>query len=245
MSSDARIVLARAEDGAYVAITVDGDVEALAAYWPPRGLVIDPSADVTPVVSHAAEAGSRDSLIRLESDLGLFAAEHLAVDVAVHAAIIKAEGVVIALPGESMSGKSMLCAAAHAAGYAVLSDEYVLIDPVSGLVRGWPRSLRLRIEGQWVRQGIAQEHEAMAVDLVASVVFDHHAPTGAGLVGVEELSAGEVAMLLLANTVCAQPRPEDSLRAAAALARTAAGFSAQRGEADLALPELVRLAQRR
>ncbi|MDD2858519.1 MAG: hypothetical protein PHU75_07575, partial [Candidatus Nanopelagicales bacterium] len=239
-----RVLLARAEDGALVSIAFDGDAAALADYWPPMGLdriEVQGSAPV-PALSLAAEAGSRDSLIRLESELGLFAAEHLASAVAVHAAIIKADGRVIVLPGESMSGKSTLCFAAHAAGHTVLSDEYVLVDPVTGLVRGWPRSLRLRVDGQWVRLGIAQEHEPLAVDLVAAITYDHRAPSGAGLVGVEPMSAGEVAMLLIANTVCAQPRPEDTLRAASALARTTDGIAAQRGEAELALAELVQRA---
>ena len=52
----------------------------------------------------------------------------------------------------------------------------------------------------------------------------------------------QVAMLLIANTVCAQPRPEDTLRAASALARSTDGIAAQRGEAELALAELVRRA---
>ncbi|MFA7324073.1 MAG: hypothetical protein WC005_06920, partial [Candidatus Nanopelagicales bacterium] len=217
-----RLICARAQDGARVGIDLVGDDDALLeSFWPPTGLERQARTSQALALRLSADLQSIDSLTRLESDLGLFAAEHLVDEVAVHAAIIKADDQVIVLPGESMTGKSTLCAAAHTAGHAVLSDEYVLIDPESGWVRGWPRSLRLRVDGQWVRRGVARPHEPVAVTLIAAIAYDDHAGPDAGLLDLEPMTPGEVAMLLLANTVCAQARPEDSLRAASALARQA------------------------
>jgi hypothetical protein len=46
-------------------------------------------------------------------------------------------------------------------------------------------------------------------------------------------------MELLANTVCAQRRPVESLSVAAALANSTEGYAGTRAEADVALRELV------
>lgn len=94
-----------------------------------------PNGEPTVTVDNAQSPGGWD---RVESELALFAAERLENLVAVHAALILRQGRALLVPGPSYSGKSTLAVAAAAAGAAVLSDEYALVDPASGLVTDGP-----------------------------------------------------------------------------------------------------------
>jgi len=167
-------------------------------------------------------------------------AERLESLVAVHAAVIRADDVVVLIPGPSYAGKTSLCVAALDAGYDVLSDEYALVDTATGMVTGWPRRLRVRTpSGGAERVGDAVDHDPMAVDLIAEVTFS----TDVDVLSVDELSAGETTLALLGNTLCASSRPEFAFAATLALGRGVAGVTGQRGEAAEALAALVDLAR--
>jgi hypothetical protein len=210
-------------------------------WWPPLGLVAieAPGVERGDVAAISIDLRSPTWRERLESDLGLFAAEHLRWHVAVHAAVIEMDGQLVVLPGPSFTGKSTLCAAALAAGHTVWSDEYALVDPVSGRVTGWPRRIKLRsADGGTERVDIggASVREARPVDRLVFVVYD--ATTDAPL-DVQPITPGDAAMRVLQNTVCAQSRPGDALSAATALARTCEAVAGTRGPAEDALRALL------
>lgn len=232
-----------ADDGAVVEVAVHpGLADALDERWPPVGLArcdrpVGPVAHRV-IVSAADQLGEpRPGWDRVESDLALFSCERLAGLVAVHAAVIVRGGKALVVPGASGVGKSTLCVAAAAAGAEILTDEYALIDPTSGLVTGWRRRVRIRRAGGGVdRLDLAVESEPVQVGLLA---FLAHAtspePSWAPITGAEAVLG------LLANTVCAQSRPDEALDAALVVARTARAVAGSRGEAADAIVELLDL----
>jgi hypothetical protein len=250
-------VWARVDNGALVSISLVGDCaveigEALRAgdpplWWPPMGLrLVDdvaPSEAATPECRISVDVSSAWSCDRAESDLGLFAAEWVDGLVAVHAAVIRADDSVIVVPGPSFAGKTTLCVAAIDAGYDVLSDEYALVDPDTAMVRGWPRRLRVRQpDGGATRVAVRSVTEPVAVHLVAVVTRPQPTDSQGPALDVVDISGGEVATELLANTVCASSRPQLAFDAAVAVARVTPGVKGQRGQADEALQALVELA---
>ena len=63
-----------------------------------------------------------------------------------HAGAVERNGRVVILTGESGSGKSTLSALLGEHGWRLLSDEFVLIEPDTGLVRAFPRAISLKNE---------------------------------------------------------------------------------------------------
>jgi hypothetical protein len=176
----------------------------------------------------------------LESELALFAAERLAGLVAVHSAVITRlpGGPAVLVPGSSGSGKSSLCVAAAEAGALVLSDEFALVDPSTGLVTGWNRPVRVRRpEGGVERIALACASGPVEVGLIALVTYEP------GPVGHRwgPVSAADAVVGLLANTVCAKSRPDESLDAALAVARTTTAVGGVRGEAAAEIAALLNL----
>jgi hypothetical protein len=239
-------VLVRVGDGAVFAINatewpvgkpVTSAPQVFTSYWPPMGvLVVKESEDVEREFS--VDLSSEDSLVRFESDFGLHVSEKLPGFVAVHAALLHVDDAVVIVPGKSGAGKSSLCVAAMDAGWEVWSDEYCLIDTSTGQVSGWPRPVRQRLAGGGVRR------------------IDHQGPVGPGHathvlamtysaevsgLQLEPVSPGQVAMDLMANTVCARSRPEETFRATTALAKLVRGFSGVRGDVTDAVPILRKL----
>ena len=239
---------AEGEDGGRVRLVFEGASDghefgqiSEQEWWPPLGLV----AVAAPGVARVGVAEIRVDLRsaswreRLESDLGLFAAEHLRRLVAVHAAVIEVAGKLVVLPGSSFTGKSTLCAAAVAAGHTVWSDEYALVDPATGWVTGWPRRIKLRgADGGTERVDIGgvTVQEARRVDRLVFVAYDDRAAVP---LDVLPITPGDAAMRVLENTVCAQSRPGDALSAATALARTCDAVAGTRGAAEIALGEVI------
>lgn len=250
---------AQADDGAIVRLSIHHGAEGVPAaveqefeqwwrdgasapeWWPPLGLVrlamapagvADPSAEVRVDLDSVAWAD------RLESDLGLFAAEHLADLVAVHAAVIMVAERLVVLPGPSFTGKSALCAAAVAAGHDVWSDEYALVDPATGEVTGWPRRIRVRDAGGGTGRiaiGSTSPMPPRSAGLLAFVAYD---PAAGSAFDVRPITAGDAAMRLLGNTVCARLRPGEALAAATALARSVEAVAGARGSAEETLDAL-------
>lgn len=230
----------RADDGATVKIEITSDTtETPGEWWPVMGLEQIDGGD--PVTTFGVDCRTPGGWDRLESDLALFTAERLANVVAVHAGVIRVGAAVIVLPGRSFAGKTTLCAAALDAGHDVLSDEYALVRP-DGRITGYPRRLRVRLpDGLSERRPAHPTTGPLEVSLVAMLTYrtgDEHSS-----LDIQEMSSAEVALALLDNTVCAQSRPEESFRAAVAVARVARGVEGTRGEAAVALDELIRVAQ--
>lgn len=244
-----------AENGATVVIEYPAASEALLVdRWPPIGLrrdrepsesavrriqVTPAGVDVRVTVDGLVGVGGWD---RVESELALFAAEHLGHLVAVHAAVLVVDGCAVVVPGPSGAGKSTLCVAAAATGAEVLTDEYALVDPSNGLVTGWRRAVRMRRPtGGVERIDLVTEHAPVAVAMVA--LLTHHRDGGTDWRGI---SPAEAVLGLMANTVCAQSRPDASFDAALAVSRSATALSGVRGDASEAvrhLRELLRSAR--
>ncbi|HLU40144.1 MAG TPA: hypothetical protein VK081_12230 [Planctomycetota bacterium] len=64
----------------------------------------------------------------------------------VHAGVVAFGGRAIVLPGLSRAGKSTLVLALVQAGAALLSDELLAYDPEAGLLRAFPRAVKVRDE---------------------------------------------------------------------------------------------------
>ncbi len=237
----------QAEDGAIVAIdvVVGGDsLESgirdliLGEWWPPIGLAAVDQPEVDIDLTLSVDPSMPASLIRMESDLSLWAASHLANLVAVHAAVFADGDSIVVLPGPSFAGKSTLSLAAMDLGLEVLSDEYALIDPATGRIRGWPRPVRRRgPNGVVDRFPIPMRQGSVMPSMVAMINYDASLAGDTGL-EVEPMSQGETVTALLANTVCAQSRPSDSFTAAVAVARLVNGVRGTRGEAAMAIAEI-------
>jgi len=64
--------------------------------------------------------------------------------VAMHAAVVERDGQALIISGESGAGKSTLCAALVLAGWRLLSDEFALVDPNTGMLSPLPRPVSLK-----------------------------------------------------------------------------------------------------
>lgn len=208
--------------------------DVFGSYWPPQGVdVIDVGEGAEAEREFSVDLNFEASLIRFESDFGLYVSEKLPGQVAVHAALIRIDNAVLVVPGFSGVGKSSLCVAAMDAGFEVWSDEYCLIDTSSGDVTGWTRPIRQRLPQGGVRR---INHQGPAGPGRATHVVTMRFDTDTAGLDLEEVSPGQVAMDLMANTVCAQSRSEETFRATTRLAREVKGFGGTRGEIETALP---------
>ncbi len=180
---------------------------------------------------------------QLEQTVTLFAVRGLVRLVAVHAAALEWNGRAIVIPAASGGGKSTLSIAAHRAGLTVLSDEYALIDPASGLVTGWPRPVRtLRADGTVDRHRIATASEPIPAGLLAFLTHQKQAEqSDAG--SWSPLTPAQAVGELLSHTLCARDRPHESFDAALAVARTARAVKGSRGEAADEVAALVALCE--
>jgi hypothetical protein len=147
----------------------------------------------------------------------------------------------VVIPGPSFSGKSSLVAEFVRSGATYLSDEFAVLD-TDGLVHPYPKPLSLRNEGLSQSDfdvgelgGTAGE-DALPVALVLMsryVPGAHWAP--------RELSRGEATLAVLANTIPAQDRPEQSLSAVTNALRDAVTLEGERGEAAEVVGEALQL----
>lgn len=251
-----------ADDGAVAEVRLPDDGEhlahELADRWPPLGLRredVTEDAEDTEDTEDAGEAGGGDAPApatrlrltsdtdggwdRLESDLALFAAERLAGRVAVHAALAVVDGVAIVVPGRSFTGKTTLGLALARAGAVLASDEYALVDATTGLVTGWPRAARVRLDGGGSRrEPVAATIEPTPVALVALLRFDATLDGSGAPVTEEPLTRADGVVRVLDETVCARSRPQESLDAALLLTEREV-IAGPRGDADAAAEWLV------
>ncbi len=64
-----------------------------------------------------------------------------------HASVVEKDGKALIFPGFSGSGKSTLCAALVGTGWRLLSDEFTMICPRTGLIQPHPRPISLKNDG--------------------------------------------------------------------------------------------------
>lgn len=179
----------------------------------------------TPKLIHAIDA--------LESDVQLFVAETAPHRVFVHAGVVAFGDKAIVIPGRSFAGKTSLVAALVKAGAIYYSDEYAVLDE-RGRVHKYTRRLGIRQKGN----GKTKRYEVEALGgrrgvkplPVAMVVVSKYREGARWR--PRQLSDGEAALELMANTVSARRRPEAMLEAIRPVVSRAAVFKGTRGETD-------------
>ena len=183
-----------------------------------------------PAVEHAS---LEVALTLLDSQMRLSIAANATDWLFVHAGVVALNDRALLVPGQTFTGKTMLVQALVEAGATYYSDEYAVLDD-AGLVHPYPRPLSIRSsDGSPVR-----ERRAGPAGRVASSA--ERATTAAVVItryraGVpwrpKRLTSGQGMLALLANTVPAQARPEESLRTLGRAIAGARTLEGDRGEA--------------
>jgi hypothetical protein len=158
----------------------------------------------------------------------------------VHAGTVGYHGRAIVVPGESFSGKTTLVAELVKAGATYYSDEYAVLD-AHGLVHPFPKPLSIRPrEGLGIRTDVEQLGGAAGTE-----------PLRLGLIVVSQyrrdavwqprtLSQGEAVIQLLAHTIPAKARPEETMNAIrqAVDGSGAIALEGERGDASAMVEQL-------
>ncbi len=174
-------------------------------------------------------------LATLESEIRQSVAAEAPGRVFVHAGVVGWRGRAIVVPGRSRSGKTTLVAELVKAGAEYYSDEFAVLDP-EGRVHPFPKPLSVRGErgcDLHARRQSAEElggvcgREPLAVGLV---VLTSYRP-GASW-SPRHPSAGQAVLEMLAHTVPARLRPQDSLASLGRVVEAAAVLEGERGEAQ-------------
>lgn len=168
-----------------------------------------------------------------ESDLQLYVAEMSPHRVFVHAGVVGWRGQAVIIPGRSFSGKSTLTAELVKAGATYYSDEYAVLDEL-GRVHHYARPIGIRENGQTSKAtkykvetlGGKPGSKPLPVKLVLVSKYKPGAKWRP-----RQLSAGEGALALLANTVSARREPESALTALNHAVSHATILKSDRGEA--------------
>ena len=196
-----------------------------------------------PAVEHAS---LEVALTLLDSQMRLWIAANARDWLFVHAGVVALDGRALVMPGATFTGKTTLVQALVEAGATYYSDEYAVLDD-RGRIQPYPRPLSIRTgDGSTLRERRA--------DLVGRVAFDERVRMAVVVIsryraGVRwqprRLTTGQGVLALLANTVPAQDRPEESLRTLHRAIAGATTFEGDRGEAGpvarALLDELVAL----
>ncbi|MEK6299797.1 MAG: hypothetical protein AABO41_03675 [Acidobacteriota bacterium] len=174
------------------------------------------------------------ALDAFESDLQLYVAEMSPHRLFVHAGVVALRGKAVVIPGRSFSGKSTLTSALVKAGATYYSDEYAVLD-TKGYVHHYARPLSIR------ENGLLEKPKKYKVETlggragarplpVALVVVSKYKPGAKWR--PRELSAGEGALELIANTVSARREPEKVLSTLNHVVAGAAVLKGFRGESS-------------
>lgn len=189
-------------------------------------------------------SGSSDLQIALEvlgAGLRTYIALHAPHHIFVHAGVVEHNGRAIVLPGPSFSGKTSLVGELVRAGANYYSDEFAVLD-ADGLVHPYPKPLSVRTSGvEQVDHDVTSFGGTVGTSAVPVGVV---AVTQYGLDGVwspRRLSPGEAVLAVLANTVPAQERPQESLSVVKRALEPAVVIQSERGDAALVAAELLDL----
>jgi len=167
-----------------------------------------------------------------ESEIQLYVAILARRKIFVHAGVVALGGRAILIPGRSFSGKSTLTAELVRAGATYYSDEYAVLDE-RGRVHPYPCPLALRTADR------VKQTKTPAAALGGQTGIK---PLQVGMVVVSQyregarwrprrLSPGQGALEVLANTVPARFRPEESLGSVQQAVAGATILKGHRGEA--------------
>ncbi len=179
----------------------------------------------TPELSQALDA--------FESDLQLYVAETAPRRVFVHAGVVRWRGKAIVIPGRSFSGKTTLTAELVKAGATYYSDEYAVLDG-QGRVHPYRRRLSVRENGH-LEKPIKYAVESLGGRSgikplqVGLVIVSKYKPGAKWR--PQQVSAGEGALALMANTVSVRRQPETTLATLRKVVARAPVFKGTRGEA--------------
>ena len=186
----------------------------------------------------ARTADLDQALAVLESELRQAVAAGAARRTFVHAGVVGWKGRAIVLPGRSRSGKTTLVAELVGIGAQYLSDEFAVLDR-RGRAHPFLKPLSIRGPGGCDLHARARRAEDLGGTCatqplpVGLVVFAEHRPGARWR--PERLTPGRAVLEMLAHTVPARLRPDDSLLALERAVRGATVLKGERGEArDLA-----------
>lgn len=173
----------------------------------------------------------------LDAQIRIYVAAHARDRIFVHAGVVARGGRALVIPGESFSGKTTLVSALVQLGATYYSDEYAVLDG-EGRVHPYPRRLSIRgDDGSASEERHAGGVAAAGSAELAAVVVTRYRP------GAEwkptRLSTGQGVLALLANTVPAQERPQESLRAVTRAVAGAIVLDGDRGEAESAAHSML------
>jgi len=193
--------------------------------WPIEDDEYEATFQGAPIVQHVSLSLA---LTLLDSEIRLFIAAQAPDRVFVHAGVVALDGRALLIPGESFSGKTTLVAALVDAGARYYSDEYAVLDE-HGLVHPYRRPLRLRrsdgvTPGQRVDTNGGSEPVALG-----AIALTRYRP------GFEwkprRVSRGQALVALMAHTIPALARPEESMRTLRRAISGATVLEGDRGEA--------------
>ena len=211
---------------------------------PERRFTLRTEDGVTYVVRYegGAISGSADldvALDVLESLVRSYVALHAPELIFVHAGVVAHGDRAILIPGVSFSGKSTLVAELVRAGATYYSDEFAVLD-AEGRTLPYAKPLALR------NGTLSQTNHR--VETLGGIAGE--APAPVGLVAVtryrpradwrpERRSAGQGVLALMANTIPARERPEESLSAIRNAVDGALVLEGERGEAAPVVEQLL------
>jgi hypothetical protein len=166
----------------------------------------------------------------------------------IHAGVVASAGRAIVLPGASFAGKTTLVSALIRQGATYLSDECAVLD-ANGLVHPYARSLSMRSPDAKrgthpqvttavpaASLGAQVADEAVPIALIATVSYRADASWNP-----EFGSPAEGALALMSHAVNASTEPAETLRLVSAAAQNATVLHGERGDAQEAAAELLKL----
>jgi hypothetical protein len=167
-----------------------------------------------------------------ETDLQLYVAENARRRTFIHAGVVGWKNKAVLIPGRSFSGKTTLVAELVRAGATYYSDEYAVLDERG---RVHPYSIPLSIRSKGEIKGVKHPVETLGgvqgvKPLQVGLVVVSHYKRGARW-RPRQLSRGEGALALLANTVSARAQPEAALSTLQHVVKEAPVIKSVRGEA--------------
>lgn len=158
----------------------------------------------------------------------------------VHAGVVGWQGKAIVIPGRSMSGKTSLVTALIKAGAEYYSDEYAVFDE-SGYVYPYPKLLSVRrLSGMGAQKYDASEFggrngiHPIPVGLIVDTRYDEQACWEP-----QVLSAGQVVLKLLDNTICARTRTRQAIKIFSCVAERALAIGGDRSSGEQVVSSLL------
>lgn len=114
----------------------------------PWRLLLRPSVHIGGdfVIPDAAPLPLAQGLLAAEMGMNLQMALGQRRYLLLHASAVERDGKALLMTGMSGAGKSTLAALLMAKGWRLMGDEFALLDPVTGLIHGFPRLISLKNE---------------------------------------------------------------------------------------------------